>query len=718
MLGALLSAGLIACSGDTLYDEGGVDVPGPDVRILDPTGGQAQTGRPVRIIVQASDTLGVAEIEISYRGVATGVLRRTYSPPRLDVVLDTVLQLPASGVGSLELQATSRNGLGATGRSDEVTLNVVGRDELPPFVSLEVETPPRMELDDSIDVRITARDNPGGSGLVRVGLTVLVTSPGGSDTTVVQRSQQLGEPASGTVTVRFQLPPPGATAQNVPRTLELEYFAIAIDEAGNCGAAVRETEQALPCAPLYEGQPEPLIAGAPGLPGTTIAVSGTSVDLPSGAIVPDAAVDVQRQRLYLPSLDRSRIEVLDLATRSFRQPVLVGSEPWGVALNRTSDTLLVANSGGTNISYIPLSTGTLTEDVGKRIRTPNSVIFLVSRTGEGDEERLNATFVDFSDRPQHLAQDAFGRIIYSTKPTPAAPDGTIRLATREPGWQQAEVRLIFDELATEEDSALITIAHVDSLRVFVSPGSRDRIEIYDHVPGFPNSIVRSGILPIYDAIQEMIDLGSDIIWANGRFAQEFVGLRDTTFVVASGDRRRIAIGEGARLPGRIVMWNAPTASISNEITIADLVGNASENITGVGLNQDGTLNVLRGSNGAYFFKEDLRLQGTTTTPLTAAGSGAQLHPQHPSYAGFPNSGASTLAFVAAGDAIRIVDTVHFNPRGEIPVRDRITGPIRVSPPLAGETGACPGPDCVVAKLYGVTNAGTVVIVNVRTRDIN
>ena len=43
---------------------------------------------------------------------------------------------------------------------------------------------------------------------------------------------------------------------------------------------------------------------------------------------------------------------------------------------------------------------------------------------------------------QHLAQDAFGRLLYSTLPTAAAGDGTMRVADKQPGWQQAEVRLL------------------------------------------------------------------------------------------------------------------------------------------------------------------------------------------------------------------------------------------------------------------------------------
>jgi hypothetical protein len=343
-------------------------------------------------------------------------------------------------------------------------------------------------------------------------------------------------------------------------------------------------------------------------------------------------------------------------------------------------------------------------------------VFVLTVQDDNGLMRLAATIIDFSDRPQFIAQDYLGRLLYSTRPTPASPDGTLRIATNQVGWQQPEVQLLFSELVTQPDTTKFTFANIDSLRVFISPGSSDRIELYDHVPGFPNSIVRSGIKPLFSAIDSLeVDPNSDIIWRAGVLDLEVTGLRDTTYVAASGDRRRIAFGEGAANPGRIIMWNAPTASISNEIAIADIVGNASERVTGIALNVDGTLNVARGAQGAYFFKEDLRLQGFSASPAATAGSGAQLHPMHPSYNVFPPSGVNTLGFVAAGNSIKIVDTVHFSSRGEILVRDPITGPLRVSP--SPTSAGCPGPDCVVARLYGVTSAGTVVIVDVRSRDI-
>ena len=669
----------------------------------------------MRVLVTATDSLGVSDIEVTYRGVVTGTITRTFAPPRTTVVLDTVIQLPTTA-GDLEIRATARNGLGGAGQSNVVSLEVVRGDETPPLVEYTSFTPSRMELTDSIRVSVTGRDNSGGSGLARLGLTVLVRSDQNADTLVFEQSSSYTPPRASPATEVFAFPPPFTSVQDLPRTLVLDIYAFAVDSAGNCTATAGAG--ALPCAPLRPGQAEPIIAAGTGSNDTTVVVTGRSVNLPSSTIVPDAAVDVARQRLYLSSLTQSRVEVLDLNTLNFNSSIRVGSQPWGITLNRTSDTLIVANSGGTNISYVPLGSANPTEDVLKRIRTPNNSVFIVQRDEDQGLVRLAATFIDFSDRPQFIAQDYLGRLLYSTRPTPAAPDGTLRIATNQSGWQAPEVRLLFSELVTQPDTGKFTIANIDSLRVFISPGSSDLIELYDHRDGFPTQIVRSGIKSLFAAIDSLeADPNSDIIWRAGTLDLEVTGLRDTTYVAASGDRRRIAFGEGSTPAGRIIMWNAPTSSISNEITIGDIVGNASERVTGIALNTDGTLNVARGGEGAYFFKEDLRLQGFSNapTPPLLPGSGAQLHPQHPSYNVFPPSGPNTLSFVASGDVIRIVDTVHFSSRGEIPVRDPITGPLRVSVPPS--SAGCPGPNCVVARLYGVTNAGTVVIVDVRTRDI-
>ena len=711
---------LFACDGDTLYDEGTTDVPPPQVTIERPAANaEVLAGRPIAIRVSASDTLGVSQIRVSYGGAATGAIEFEFTPPRFSVTVDTVITLPAGSTGRLEVQATSRNGRGAVGRAESVSLNVAAIDQILPLVGLEVDVPARVELTDSLIVRVTARDNDGGSGLTRLGFTALVVLEGTTDTLVVEQSFTLPATASGDVVREFAFVPPFVDERSVPRTMTLAFAGWAFDEAGNCGAGVTATVQSVACATFTGGGGQHVVAQSVPLEATTTAVAGRSIGLPSSSSIADAMPDVSRRRLYLSNLGRNRIDVLDLVSRTFSSPIAVGSQPWGVDLNRGGDTLIVANSGGTSVSLVSLN-GTPVENVAARIQTPNAALFEVERQIEiGGLEVYQVRFHDFSDRPQYIAQDASGRLLYSTLPTMAAPDGTIRVAEKQTGWQQPEVRILLGRGVFEADSTNVSILNVDSIRVFSSPTGSDRIEIYDHRNGFPNTVISSGVLPLASAIATLVaNPESDIEWARGRYVTELIGLSDTTFVAASGDRRKIAFGEGVADAGRIIVWDATTASISNEITVADLVNNASEHILGLDLNSDGSLGAARGTDAAYFFKDDLRLQGRFEAPVTTGGSGASLHPEHPSYNTFPPASANALAFVADEQSIRIVDTIHFGERGTIAIRDRVVGPLRVSQPLAGENTGCSPADCIIAKVYAVTDAGAVVIVNVRGRDVS
>jgi hypothetical protein len=186
----------------------------------------------------------------------------------------------------------------------------------------------------------------------------------------------------------------------------------------------------------------------------------------------------------------------------------------------------------------------------------------------------------------------------------------------------------------------------------------------------------------------------------------------------------VAFGEGGRArAGRVSFWHADSRSLSYEVSVADIVSNASERIQGLELNRDGTLGTARGA-ASYFFTTDLRLQGSFAEGLEQGGTGTVLHPSHPGdYRGGVGRGSTpeTVAFVGTGNhTIRIVDTVHFTARGEIHIRDNLTGPFRAGPPTAADLQGknCPGdPTCVVAKLYGATDAGGVVVVNVLASDI-
>jgi WD40 repeat protein len=206
---------------------------------------------------------------------------------------------------------------------------------------------------------------------------------------------------------------------------------------------------------------------------------------------------------------------------------------------------------------------------------------------------------------------------------------------------------------------------------------------------------------------------------------ERLALKDTTFVAASGNREWVAFGEGGTEQdeaGRITLWNSSTAGIHSRLLVRDLVNNASERVSGLDLNYDGSLGSASGDNASYYWSTDLRLQGSVTKDV-AGGAGAVLHPSLPSFTpGMPSSD-ETLAFVGQADnTVRILDTTHFTERGQIHIRDVITGPLRVGPPLPTDNGGlgaeCVGEDCVVLKLYAVTDAGGVVVVDVRKRDID
>jgi hypothetical protein len=371
--------------------------------------------------------------------------------------------------------------------------------------------------------------------------------------------------------------------------------------------------------------------------------------------------------------------------------------------------------------------GTPREDLSRRFVTQNTPLFEITR--EIDPVtlfvKLDGIFIDFSDRPQFIAQDSQDRLLYSTRPTGTAPPGTIRVVNEEPGWDRPESKIL---LLTEDiayDSSTVAIAHVDSVAIFNVVGGSDLVEIYDHRPGFPSVQVNSGVLPLDDALVVMsANPDSDILWGNGTWVRDRLALEDTTFVAASGDRDWVAFGEGGTAPneaGIITLWDASASRIHSRLLVADLLNNASERVTGLHLNDDGSLGAARGRYGSYYWTNDLRLQGSVNTDVDG-GAGAALHPDHPSYVQGTATSDRTLAFVGQADyTVRILDTVHFTERGQIHIRDNIVGPLRVAPPLPTDNNGngrnCVGEDCVVLKLFGITSAGGVVSVDVRRRDI-
>src|SRR5690606_34177250 len=255
-----------------------------------------------------------------------------------------------------------------------------------------------------------------------------------------------------------------------------------------------------------------------GIEVNTVDVNGRTVQLPDGGIIADAVVDTLRRRLYLSNFSMNRIDVLNLRTYALDlgNGVAVGAQPWGLFINAREDTLLVANSGGTNISFVPLET--LREDVPRRLMTPNVALFEIPISVDattGWEKYEGWRFYDLSDRPQFIAVDSAGTLLYSTVPTASATPGTIRVADVDPvptsNLDQPEVRLLFTETkAVLPADNSVVIANVDSLKVYKVDTGDDVVEIWDHVPGFshvPDSVIYSGRFPVATAVANL--------WAQG-----------------------------------------------------------------------------------------------------------------------------------------------------------------------------------------------------------
>jgi DNA-binding beta-propeller fold protein YncE len=727
----LLFAGTVAvfaCGGDTLYDAVAPDVDPPSVLIVEPSSGaEVLAGQRVPIRIEASDPLGVSSITVRTTGEVSSTITIEFTPPRTTVAVDTAIVVPEGAAGSVQIAATAVNARGVTGQATPVNLSVTSDDIVPPDVGITVRANARMELTDEISVTVEAVDNPGGSGITRTAMTALVRNTARLDTVVVTREEEFTIPREDTVISEFSFQPPSVDSLNLPDTLYIDFFGLAYDENGNCSGAVdSELGNEIVCDTVVVGGIQFVIANAVPESQEVIAVSGRTSLVPGGGTLADILVDTLREKVYASNLGRNRINTLRAGPATWDSEVFVGAEPWGLAINAGGDSLFVANSGGTSLSFVSLS-GTPREDLSRRFVTQNTPLFEISR--ERDEVtglvKLSGVFFDFSDRPQFIAQDARGRLLYSTRPTPSAPEGTIRIVTHEPGWASPEAKILLLAEDVQFDTSTVAIAHVDSIFLFSVTGGDDLVEIFDHKPGFPDVLVRSGVVTLDDALATMsANPDSDILWANGSWVRERLAFEDTTFVAASGDREWVAFGEGgtqANRAGRITLWDSDASKIHSRLLVVDLLNNASERVTGLDLNVDGTLGAARGRFASYYWRTDLRLVGSVTTSVDG-GAGAALHVDHPSYGqGLPSSDR-TLSFVGQSDyTVRILDTVHFSERGEIHIRDNIVGPLRVGPPLAVDNGGqgrnCSGDNCVVLKLYAITDAGGIVIVNVRRRDI-
>ncbi len=412
-------------------------------------------------------------------------------------------------------------------------------------------------------------------------------------------------------------------------------------------------------------------------------VAGFTNPLPAGGTIADAMYFPRNDRLYLTNIERNQVEVFNLADSSFKSPIIVGSRPWGISpwpRNRDGvmgDTLLIANSGGTNISYVDLKSGTTGREVF-RYALPNILAYSVTtvKSATTDLPITQRTVYDFSDRPQYIATTCTGGLalnapcedvvlVYSTTPTPGQSvpfpnQGTIR-------WENLTKRTshFFFEQAIGQ-----TAGRADTLEIvrFAAQGfGSDSVLL----PAKQTITALDGTRFNYSVVVRLPELA----------------FRDTTYVRNSGNFRRAILGEGGPVLGsRAMGYDATTGfdlypplpvidlGISRPMDVSDFIANTFARVQGVGINFDGELGAIKGDS-TYILDKSLRLQGILQS--RSSGGGLDFHPLNTGMNSTPLK--TRLAFVASSEAvIDIFDTYCYRKIATVPIRDPIVGPVRAS----------------------------------------
>jgi hypothetical protein len=678
-------------------------VTGPNLSITVPTSGDSvPRGIAMSVAVRVTHPDGIGRIRIAVNGENTwptplnDTLTQTYTNAPRDTVFSGLVSIPANAPlrGRIIVTAFAIDINGNPGSAPPVLVYVRDVGTLAPRVYQTV--PPKIEFTDSIEV--TAN----GDGIVTMGLIL---------------RDSVGNVITGGDTVTFPAPLASNRVQKLAVQLgfanqgqRIQVISFAIDQNGAVGYS------------MQAGTTTPRTAVTSAFVDTTFIAFGQTFPLPRSGTAGDLAVDPVRGNVFVSNTRFNLLEVWGNGTQTF-QPngVAVGALPWGLFMSNHPDTLLVANSGATTISRVCVGncvSAPMHEDLARRIRTRNNVIYQVAiqlDDASGKIRLVRRPDVSYSDRPQYIVQTAGGRVMYSTRPTAAAPAGTLRWL--DPALPVPDPRQIWQYGSVEPNGGVVyAIFNADSIRIGATPPSSslsDTLYIWDHPYGqLGPTILGVDSLPVR-AGSDVNALGGDVEMFLGLDVGS-LALTDTTFVAASGDRNWVGFGEGnTGGNGRLMMVNDPLGPVpgffSPAITVKDIVDNASEPVFGLALDSTGlqaTAHGLQTYVAALDNPFHLRLDGTYDS--FDNGAGVAYHPRAKSTL---SVNAHRVLFTATqSGVIEIVDVAHYNNRGRLVTKAGLYGPLRASGPLPGD------PPEVVLKLYGLTPTGLVVI-SLRASDI-
>jgi hypothetical protein len=655
---------------DTLIMATG-NVPPPIVRVISPTSGSsAVLGKSILVTVMGKTALKVRSLGLMTTGPVVLADSLIYSSPLLDsLTMQDTIAIPANATpGTLTITPFLRDSLGqrALGPSITITVQTAAQINSVPVVNAYCTSSQafdnacghgkRVEVSDTVHVEA---DDP--SGISQLGYEVRSTLGGPIDDTQTFAS-------NGQLT--FQ---PHTFSMNLPYTTfpTTAYIQVFAQNSNGVRAYAK------------------LASGADRID-TVVVVAGVTRPLPLGGEVADALYHPGKDRLYLTNIKRNQVEVFNLADSSFKAPVIVGSRPWGLTawphdrLGTMGDTLLIANSGGTDISYVDLDLGTSGAEVF-RYALPNIIVFSVTTVTSGTSGLpfQQRTRYDFSDRPQFPAAtcivDGAGVctetvMAYTTTPTPG----------QTPPFDKLNGTIRWENLTRGVTAAGRTDYHTSHFffepAMGQSAGRSDSLEIvrYD-----ANGIDQVTILPY----NQLIGAGPDRYSVTVRLPE--LGYRDTTFARNSGNFQRTIFGEGGSVFGsRAVSFDVNRGydlslalatpvidlGVSPATAVSDFIANTFAEVKGVAINFDGSLSAIR-ADSTYLLNPLLRLQGTMAT--TVSNAGLDFHPLNTGPNSFPLN--TRLMFAASSEPlIEIFDSHCYQRVSSIPIRDPIIGPIKAA----------------------------------------
>jgi hypothetical protein len=666
---------------DTLIMATG-NVPPPEVRIISPgSGSSAVVGKSILVTVLGKTALKIRSLGLQTTGPVVLTDSVVYSSPLRDsLTMQDTIAIPANAApGNLVITPFLRDSLGqrAVGSSITIIVQTAAQVNSVPVVNGYCSSSQafdnacghgkRVEVTDTVHVEA---DDP--SGIAQLGYEVRQTIGGPIDDSGTFLAN--GQLTFDMRTFAMKLP-----YTTFPTTVYIQVFA-------------QNTNGVRAYAKLP--------SGADRIDTVTV-VAGVTRPLPFGGEVADALYHAGKDRLYLTNIRRNQVEVFNLGDSSFKAPVLVGSRPWGLTVwprdraGAQGDTLLIANSGGTDISYIDLNVGTSGAEVF-RYALPNIIVYSVTtvQSGAGFAFQQRTRF-DFSDRPQFpaatciVAGAACTEVVmaYTTTPTPGQTlpfdksNGTIR-------WEN---------LTRGVTVAGKTDYHTSHF--FFEPAigqSASRADTLEIIRFDANGIDSTVILPY----NQLIGAGPNKYSIEVRLPE--LGYRDTTFARNSGSFQRAIFGEGGSVLGsRAVAYdvdrgyqltvNDPATGVATPLlvpvvdkgvspgtAVADFIANTFAQVKGVAINFDGSLSAIR-ADSTYVLNPLLRLQGILAT--TASNAGLDFHPLNTGPNSFPLN--TRLVFAASSEPlIEIFDTHCYQRVSSIPIRDPIIGPIKAAYRLA------------------------------------